>query len=136
MQNIPPLVKDLHFFLGEFYSIRSRGRLATCDYISYDVANPLLISRDSFLSELMVVNGHKCSKDMGVSSTMATLRNSGLWLPRGRPFIRKFFVIAYFVIDIILLLSDIINKQILINIKLIILNLFKISELTSLVIST
>lgn len=86
---VPPLVKDLHLFLDENDLIRSRGRLARCAYIPYDVANPILISRDSFLTTLIVRDCHVRSKHMGVSSTMATLRNSGLWLPRGRPVIKR-----------------------------------------------
>lgn len=88
-QDVPALVKDLHLFLDKDDMIRSRGRLARCKYIPYDVANPFIISRDSFLTRLIVVDCHERSKHMGVSSTMATLRNSGLWLPRGRPIIKR-----------------------------------------------
>lgn len=86
---VPPLVRDLNLFLDDSGLVRCRGRLSKCNHISYDVAYPILISRNSYLAKLKILNCHLRCKHMGPTSTLNTLRNSGYWLPRPRPLIKS-----------------------------------------------
>jgi hypothetical protein len=87
-RGVPPLVKDLNLFKDEGGLIRSRGRLHRCAHLPYDVINPVLLSRNSNLTTLIIRKCHEKCKHMGVNSTLNVLRNQGFWLPRARPKIK------------------------------------------------
>lgn len=86
---IPPLVRDLNLFLDPEGILRSRGRLSKCSHLSYEVMNPILIAGNSSFTDLIIEDTHKRCQHLGVSSTLNALRNSGFWLPRPRPQIKK-----------------------------------------------
>ena len=57
--------------------------------MSYDIMNPILLSRHSHLSLLFVRFFHEKVKHMGVNPTLNALRNSGFWIAKGRVLIRS-----------------------------------------------
>jgi hypothetical protein len=85
---IPNLVKDLNLFTDDFGVVRSKGRLSRCESLPYDVMHPILISRNSHFSRLLIIKNHQNCKHLGVNSTLNALRNQGFWLPKGRPLIK------------------------------------------------
>jgi len=82
------LVNNLNLFLDSDNIIRSKGRLAHCKQFDYETNNPILLPKDSFLTSLYVYDAHIGCKHMGVPSTLARLRKSGYWVPRGRATIK------------------------------------------------
>ena len=87
--NVPPLVKNLNLFLDDNNLLRAKGRLDKCVSICYDLCNPIMLPRDSFLTVLFVREFHSKCKHLGESSTLNTLRNHGYWLPKGRAVIKR-----------------------------------------------
>jgi hypothetical protein len=85
----PPLVRNLNLFTDSDNIIRSRGRLDKCVSLSYDVKNPILLPRDSFLTLLIVRDFHERIKHLGVSSTLNAIRNAGFWIPKGRATVKS-----------------------------------------------
>ena len=81
--NVPTTVKNLNLFLDGQNVIRCKGRLDKSD-LSYDLCNPVLLPRFSFLTELYVWDAHQRCLHMGTESTLNFLRKSGLWIPKGR----------------------------------------------------
>ena len=81
--NVPTTVKNLNLFLDSENVIRCKGRLDKSE-LSYDVRNPVLLPRFSFLTDLFVWDAHYRCLHMGTESTLNFLRKSGLWLPKGR----------------------------------------------------
>jgi hypothetical protein len=89
-QKEPPLlVKNLNLFIDSDSIIRSRGRLDKCVSLSYDVKNPILLPRESFLALLIVRDFHERIKHLGVSSTLNAIRNAGFWIPKGRATVKS-----------------------------------------------
>ena len=86
---IPNLVKNLNLFLDEYGVIRCKGRLGNCKFLTFEVKNPILLPKNSKLSQLLVNNFLEECKHLGTASTLAKLRNSGFWLPQGRSVIKK-----------------------------------------------
>lgn len=87
--NVPINVRNLNLFLDENSIIRCRGRLEKSD-LSYDVKNPILIPRNSPLSDLLIKEAHLGCKHLGVASTLSAIRMSGLWIPKGRAKVKSF----------------------------------------------
>ena len=87
--SMPILVKNLNLFLDEEQIVRSRGRLENCAYLSYDVRNPILLPKQSFLTELFIRAAHEDRKHLGTASTLSTIRKSGLWIPKGRRVVKS-----------------------------------------------
>ena len=81
--NVPPTVKNLNLFLDEHSVIRCKGRLEKTN-LNYDVCNPILLPRNSFLTDLYVYDAHNRCKHLGIASTLNYLRSSGFWIPKGR----------------------------------------------------
>ena len=86
----PTLVKNLNLFLDDNDLIRCKGRLGNCDYLNNDVRNPILIPKQSFLTELFVARAHLDCKHLGMATTLATIRKMGLWVPQGRTVVKSF----------------------------------------------
>lgn len=87
--NPPLLVNNLNLFLDDNGIIRSRGKLDKCLQLSYDVRNPIVIPKNSHLTELIIADCHIKCKHLGSSSTLNYIRNSGLWIPQGRTAVSK-----------------------------------------------
>jgi len=81
---VPTLVNNLNLFLDPDGLIRCRGRLEHCKQLTYDVKNPVLLPRNSFLTCLFIEDAHCLVKHLGVPTTLAKLRMSGLWVAKGR----------------------------------------------------
>ena len=92
---VPTLVRDLNLFLDKHGLVRAKGRLSKCNNVPYHIQNPVLLPRNSFLSELYVRNFHLQCKHLGVSSTLNTLRTHGFWLPRGRATVKRMLSTCY-----------------------------------------
>ena len=86
--DIPPLVKSLNLFLDNNRLIRCKGRLDRSS-LSYEVCNPILLPRNSFLSELVVWDAHQRCKHMGIATTLNFIRKSGWWITKGRSFVKS-----------------------------------------------
>jgi len=87
--HIPVLVNNLKLFIDPDGLVRSQGRLALCDAYGYDVNNPVLLPRNSVLTGLFIQDAHDRCKHLGVPTTLANLRMSGLWIPRGRATVKS-----------------------------------------------
>ena len=85
---MPPVVRLLNLFLDERGVIRCRGRLEKSD-LDYEVRNPVLLHRDSFLSHLLVWDAHLRCEHLGIGSTLSKLRTGGIWIPKGRAFVKR-----------------------------------------------
>ena len=86
---VPLLVKNLSLFLDNDQIIRSKGRLENCAYLSYNVRNPVLLPKHSFLTELVIVDAHEECKHLGVATTLSAVRKKGIWIPQGRTVVRS-----------------------------------------------
>ena len=73
-RQLPPLVKNLNLFLDSNKVVRSKGRLENCRMFEYDVRNPILLPKQSFLTELFVQEAHEQCKHLGASSTLNAVR--------------------------------------------------------------
>jgi len=82
--HVPPLVKNLNLYIDDDGLIRSKGRLAQCDYFSEDIRNPVLLPRHSPVTGLVIADVHRRCMHMGVATTLAGVRKGGFWIPKGR----------------------------------------------------
>ena len=81
---MPPTVRNLNLYLDESGLLRSRGRLDKCMYLDHNVKNPLLLSKNSHLTDLIISYYHDKCKHLGAKTTLSLIRNSGYWIPHGR----------------------------------------------------
>jgi len=88
-KNVPNLVKNLNLFLDDEEIVRSRGRISHCSRLSEDIKHPILMPRESFLTELLIFDIHERCKHLGVSSTLTAVRMAGFWIPKGRSTVKK-----------------------------------------------
>ena len=88
-QLVPNLINNLNLFVDKECILRAKGRLSKSTAISFDVANPIMLPKDSFFSELVVRDFHERCKHLGVASTLNRLRTCGYWLPKGRMVIKR-----------------------------------------------
>ena len=86
---VPALVSNLDLFLDKEGIIRSRGRIGKTLHYDYDVLNPILLSKDHRLTQLIVELYHKKCKHLGLQTTLNTLRTSGFWIPRMRQVVKR-----------------------------------------------
>lgn len=86
---IPNLVRNLNLFLDEENILRSKGRLDKCKFASFDIANPIVLHRDCHFTKLLVVKFHEKCRHLGLTPTLNSLRNSGYWIPKARPLIKR-----------------------------------------------
>ena len=82
--NVPKNVTNLNLFLDNDGIMRSKGRIDKCEQFSYDVHNPILLPRESFLSDLFITDHHKRCMHLGTSSTLNSIRQAGVWITKGR----------------------------------------------------
>ena len=88
-ESVPCLVKDLNLFLDGEGVIRCKGRLSKLNFYSYNVINPVLLSKHHLLTKLIVRAQHERCKHLGVGSTLMQLRENGFWLPSGRQAVKE-----------------------------------------------
>ena len=86
---MPPLIKSLNLFLDANGLLRSKGRISKCLALEYDTVNPLLLSKHSLFTLLLIKESQFKCKHLGVGSTLNHLRQSGFWLPSARTTIKK-----------------------------------------------
>lgn len=89
MPAVPRRVENLNLFLDPDNLIRSRGRIAKCNVYNYDQTNPILVSSDSYMCELLIWKSHLSCQHLGLQSTVNHLRRSGVWIPRARSAVKK-----------------------------------------------
>ena len=83
------LIKNLNLFIDEYDVMRSAGRISKSERFSYDIANPIVLSRHSKFTILLIWKFHEQCKHLGTSSTLYCLRNHGFWIPKGRQIIKS-----------------------------------------------
>lgn len=86
--NIPSRVNNLNLFIDENGLLRSKGRLSKCSSVDYNVNNPILLSKDSYLTQLVIWDFHARCKHLGSGTTLTALRNGGFWIPKGRNIVK------------------------------------------------
>jgi len=89
---IPPLVRNLNIFVDDQGLLRTRGRYDQCKLFPYNIANPIVLPRQSNLTRVLIEDTHVQQKHLGVASTLAALRKKGLWVPRGRATVRSVLI--------------------------------------------
>ena len=87
--NVPKLIKDLNLFLDDNNLLRCQGRIGKCNFYSYEVQNPILLSKSHYLTKLIVEDQHVRCKHMGLGTTLTELREKGYWLPNGRQVVKS-----------------------------------------------
>ena len=87
------LFKQLNLYLDDNSLICSKGRLLNAT-LPLSAKNPILLSRKSPLTELLVQHIHEINLHAGVSSTLVFLREE-FWLPRARPCIKRILSHCY-----------------------------------------
>ena len=86
---LPNRIKNLNLFLDSDLLIRSRGRLDQCAYLSKDVKNPILLPRESYLTELIIMHFHLACMHLGVGTTVNYVRNAGFWIIKIRSLVKR-----------------------------------------------
>lgn len=89
---IPSVVNHLNLYLDDLNIIRSKGRLDRCEMFDSSVRNPVLLSKRSYLTELIVWEAHERCLHLGTASTLNCVRKGGYWIPQGRNTIK--YIIA------------------------------------------
>ena len=69
----------LNPFVDEYGLLRVGGRIKRSSFL-YGVKHPLIIPKDSHITQLLVAHYHSISQHQGRSLTMNELRSSGLWI--------------------------------------------------------
>ena len=88
-ENPTSRVINLNLFLDENGLLRSRGRLEKCEYYDHNVLNPILLSKNNFITELLIMKAHCKVKHLGNSTTLTCLRKQGFWIPQGRSVVKR-----------------------------------------------
>ena len=88
-KSIPPSVKNLNMYLDSDGVLRSRGRLERCIYFDHDTKNPIVMSKNGHLTELIIWYYHEKCKHLGAGTTLSLIRNAGFWIPHGRNKVKK-----------------------------------------------
>jgi len=81
---VPCLVNNLNLFIDEAGLLRCKGRLTNCDYFEYEARNPVLLPKDSVLTNLLIADVHHRCKHLGIATTLTAIRKEGFWIPKGR----------------------------------------------------
>ena len=82
--NAPKVVKDLNLFLDKDGLLRSKGRISKNLTLSYDAVNPVILSDNHHLTDLIIRDSHFSCKHLGVDSTINHLRQTGFWVLHAR----------------------------------------------------
>ena len=85
----PTRVKNLSLFLDQNGMVRSKGRLENCDYFAHEVNDPIVLPKQSPLTDLFIWHYHLECKHMGVGTTLNYIRKSGFWIPHIRTKVRN-----------------------------------------------
>ena len=88
-KTVPDLVNNLNLFLDENGLIRSSGRISKSQELNFDLANPILLSKNHDLSNLIIKYSHLRCKHLGISATLTKLRMLGFWIIKGRQSVKK-----------------------------------------------
>ena len=86
---VPPLVQSLDLFLDDTGIVRSRGRIAKSLHFSEDVRSPILLPKAHHVTSLVIQHHHNKCKHMGLGTTVSSIRNAGLWIPRVRQAVKN-----------------------------------------------
>src|SRR5678816_4185452 len=85
----PDLVSRLNFFLDDLGLIRSKGRLSRTNYYSFEIVNPVVLSKSHHLTTLIVRDAHVSCKHLGIQATLTFIRLKGYWITSARHTIRR-----------------------------------------------
>jgi len=88
-RKVPSLVQNLNLFIDESGIFRSRGRFGKCIHFDYDLNNPIILPKLSYLTELYIWKYHELCKHLGVNNTLNSVRNHGFWIPQGRSIVKR-----------------------------------------------
>ena len=81
---VPPLVKQLNLFLDKSGIIRTKGRIDKNVELTYEVVNPILMSKPHHLTKLLIYFAHCKIMHMGLQATLNFLRMHGFWILKAR----------------------------------------------------
>ena len=81
------IAKQLDLFLDEHSVIRCSGRFKYAN-LTYNVKYPILLPKESYLTDLIIKDRHRRAQHAGVKSTLNEVR-SEFWLPRGKSRIQQ-----------------------------------------------
>ena len=85
----PDLVRNLNLFLDHEGIIRAgEGRLGKCKAFDYELKNPILLSKNHVLTNLIIHDCHKKVKHLGLTTTLRKIRMSGFWIPQARQVVK------------------------------------------------
>ena len=88
-KRVPELVKHLNLFVDTEGIIRSEGRIGKSTMYEYEVLKPILLGKDHYLTELIIMDCHKRCKHLGIQTTLNKVRISGFWVPKARQMVKK-----------------------------------------------
>ena len=81
VEDLPELVQNLNFFSDQSGIVRSRARINKTIECPSEVKYPILLSKYSALTKLIVQECHNDSRHLGIAATLCKLRLSGYWFP-------------------------------------------------------
>lgn len=82
--SVPKSVNNLNLFLDSEGLLRSRGRIGKTSEFDYNSCNPVLLPKQSYLTELFVWDFHTRCKHLSTAVTLSFVRTGGFWIPKGR----------------------------------------------------
>ena len=86
-ENIKQLEHQLGLFVDENNIVHCKGRLSNAE-LPYSTKFPVLILRDHYLAQLLILDSHQRVHHQGVKATLTDLR-ARFWIPRGRQLVRR-----------------------------------------------
>ena len=86
-KHIRQLGHQLRLFIDENNIVHCKGRLSNAD-LPYLTKFPMLIPRDHYLAQLLILDSHQHVHHQGVKATLTDLR-ARFWIPRGRQLARR-----------------------------------------------
>ena len=82
-------------YLDEDGLIRCRSRLLDSNFLSAEVKDPILLSKFSYFTRLVILDCHIRCKHLGTGTTLNAVRSEGFWIPHGRTLINKILLSCF-----------------------------------------
>ena len=64
------------------------GRLGKCKAFDYELKNPILLSKNHVLTNLIIHDCHEKVKYLGLTTILRKIRMSGCWIPQARQVVK------------------------------------------------